>query len=119
MRAGTLDARIALQRKSTSYSSTGEPTDAWTTLGERWALVEPASGDERSASEQWVAREQTKFTIRWSQEFEDLSPLDQVIFPVGDASESPVPTRSIYDVIAVHQIGRNYQMTILAARRVA
>lgn len=115
MRAGTLDQRIALQRLTASYSSTGEPADVWTTLVSRWANVAPATGDERNASEQWVAREQTKFTVRWSQDIDDLSPLDRVIYPIGD---SPPPMRSTYDIINVLQGGRRERLTILAARRV-
>lgn len=119
MRAGTLDTRIALQRKTASYSASGEPTDTWSTLAERWASINPLIGDERNASEQWVAREQTKFVLRWSSEVNDFSPLDQVIHPASDASISPVPSRSTYDVMAVLQQGRNEQIIIMAARRVA
>jgi hypothetical protein len=85
---------------------------------ERWSAVDPVSGEERNASQQWIAREQVKFTIRWSLEVDSFSPLDRVIFPSGDASISPVPSRSIYDVIAVNQQGRQEGMTIMAARRV-
>lgn len=116
MRAGTLDRRIALQRLSMSYSTSGEPAGTWSTLVERWANVSPVVGDERNASEQWVAREQTKFTVRWSQELDDLSPLDRIIYPIGD---SPQPVRSTYDIIDVLQNGRQKGITILAARRVA
>ena len=119
VRAGSLDVRIVLQRKATSYSSAGEPVDTWSTLATRWASLDPVTGVEQNAAEQWIAREQTKFTIRWSPDVNDLSPLDQVIFPASDASNSPVPARSTYDIIAVHEIGRHEQMAILAARRVA
>ncbi len=119
MRAGTLDTRIALQRKTTSHSSSGTPIETWSTLVERWSSADPVTGDERNAAQQWIAREQTKFTIRWSQEVEDLSPLDRVICPADGASVSPISARSIYDVIAVHEEGRNKEMIIMAARRVA
>jgi head-tail adaptor len=119
MRAGTLDVRIALQRKATSYSSSGSPVDVWSTLVERWSAVDPVRGDERNAAQQWVAREQTKFTLRWSAAIDDLSPLDRVIFPADDAANSPISSRSVYDVIEVHQEGRNDKVVIMAARRVA
>ncbi len=118
MRAGQLDVRIALQRKTTSLSSSGSPVDAWSTLAERWSGLDPLEGYERNASEQWIAREQVKFTIRWSAEISDFSPLDRVIFPADDASVSPMPTRSIYDVISVLAMGRNVEINILAARQV-
>ncbi len=119
MRAGPLDQRIALQRKTASLSSSGEPSESWSTIAERWAAVDPVAGDERNAAQQWIAREQTKFTIRWSLALDDLSPLDVVIYPSSDAANSPPPSRSSYDIIAVEQQGRNEKMVILAARRVA
>jgi len=118
MRAGLLDRRIALQRKSVSYSSSGTPVETWSTLVERWSAVEPITGDERNAAQQWIAREQTRFTVRWSEEIADLSPLDRVVYPADDVSSSPLPSRSIYDVIAVHEEGRHVALVIMAARRV-
>lgn len=118
MRGGTLDTRIALQRLARTFSSTGEPTETWSTLTERWCAIKPITGDERNTAAQWVAREQTQFTMRWSEEINDLSPLDRVIFPAVDVSNSPETVRSIYDIMAVHEIGRHITMIILAARRV-
>lgn len=119
MRGGTLDTRIVLQRKVNTLSNTGEPVESWSTLAERWCSIKPITGYERNTAEQWVAREQTQFTLRWSAEIEDLSPLDRVVFPAGDASDSPETVRSLYDIIAVHEIGRHVSMLIMAARRVA
>jgi head-tail adaptor len=119
MRAGKLDVRIALQRKTTSLSPSGEPSESWVTLAERWSSIDPIQGDERNAAEQWIAREQAQFIVRWSQDIDDLSPLDRVIYPVSDASLSPSPSRSIYDIISVLEKGRNDQLIIQAARRVA
>lgn len=118
MRAGTLDRRIVIQRKSTTYSSSGTPVETWSTLATRWASVKPVAGDERNAAEQWIASEQTQFTVRWSNDISNVSPLDEVIFPAADASNSPVPSRSIYDVMAVHEPERHVYLTIMAARRV-
>jgi head-tail adaptor len=118
MRAGQLDRRVALQRKVTGYSSSGEPTESWSTLVERWAGVAPVTGDERNAAQQWVAREQTKFTLRWSPEIADLSPVDRIAFPADDAANSPLVSRSTYDIITVHEVGRHEQLVIVAARRV-
>jgi SPP1 family predicted phage head-tail adaptor len=118
MRAGTLDIRIALQRKSATYSSSGEPVEGWSTLAERWADAKPVQGAERNAAQQWVAREQTQFTLRWSSEVNDFSPVDRVVFPAEDVAVSPLPSRSVYDVMAVHQPDRNETIVIMAARRV-
>jgi head-tail adaptor len=117
-RAGLLDTLIALQRNTQSYSSTGEPIEMWSTLAQRWADLRPVLGTEVNAAEQWVAREQIEFTIRWSPELGDLSPLDRLICPASAAASSPIIVRSIYDIIAVHQPERNDTMKILTARRV-
>jgi head-tail adaptor len=117
-RAGDLDIRIAIQRKGTSYNSSGEPVETWTTLATRWSALRPLTGTEINASEQWVAREQTEFTIRWDESIEGVSPLDRIICPSSDVSESPLSARSIYDVIAVHDVGRHDEMKITGARRV-
>ncbi len=118
MRAGQLDRRIALQRSVNTLSSSGSPIENWSTLVTIWSEVSPLTGVERNASEQWVAREQVKFTIRWSLAVADLSPLDQVVFPSDDASVSPTPPRSVYDIMAVNEKGRHESLIILAARRV-
>jgi len=118
MRAGALDRRIALKGRTETLSSSGDPSYSWSLIAEVWASVIPLSGDERSAAEQWVAREQVKFTIRWSTDVEALSPLDTIIFPASDANDSPAPARSTYDIIAVNEQGRHEGLAILAARRV-
>jgi head-tail adaptor len=118
MRAGTLDTRVALQRKSTSFSASGEPVEGWSTLAERWSDIKPVTGAERNAAQQWVAREQTQFTLRWSSEVDDFSPLDRIICPADDAATSPTPSRSVYDVMAVYQPDRHETVIVMAARRV-
>jgi head-tail adaptor len=119
MRAGRIDRIITIQRKSVTYSSSGEPQETWAVLVERWwASIAAVSGDERFTGEQWVAKEQTEFRIRWSTVVADLSPLDRIIYPApasGDMFEPP--TRSIYNVMSVQEIGRMEVLQILAARR--
>jgi head-tail adaptor len=119
VRSGLLDRRIVLQRRSQSYSDTGEPIELWTNVVTRWASLNPLTGYERSTDAQWVAREQVKYVIRWSSEVDTLSPLDRIIDPYTDASESPIPPRSIYEIISVLEQGRRLSLLIMAARRVA
>lgn len=120
MRAGTLDRRVALQRKSATYSDSGQPVETWQTLGtsSRWASKLPVSGTERFSADQFAALEQVEFRIRWSDDISDLQPQDRLIEPASDASESPVPPRSIYDIIAVHELGRREGLRVMATRRV-
>lgn len=119
LRAGDLDTLIAVQRKTVTYSSTGDPQETWATLVLSDSAIRPLTGDERNGAEQWIAREQTEFTIRWSTGVADLSPLDRIVCPSSDVSLSPISDRSIYDIFGVHEIGRNIGLRIFAARRVA
>jgi len=118
-RAGTLDTRIAIQRKSSMLSSSGEPIDVWTTIGLRWADVKPLVGSEVSVSAQWVAREQVRFTIRWDTILASLSPLDRVVMPASEISNSPLDERSLYDVMFVQEPKRNDTLEITASRQAA
>jgi head-tail adaptor len=119
VRTGLLDRRIVLQRRSQSYSSTGEPVETWTAVATRWASLSPLTGFERSTDAQWVAREQVKLVIRWSPEIDTLSPLDRIVNPHTDAAASPIPPRSIYDIMSVLEQGRRESLLVMAARRVA
>lgn len=92
--------------------------ETWSNLAERWSAVDPLRGDERNAAQQWIAREQTQFTVRWSAEIDTLSPLDRVVFPASALDNSPLSSRAIYDIMAVHEEGRQVKLVILAARRV-
>jgi head-tail adaptor len=116
MRAGTLDRLVALQRKSSSASDSGEPQVSWTTLAaQRWAAKMPVAGTERYGGEQLEAREQVEFRLRWSADIQDLQPTDRVIEPADDAAAPP--ERSIYDIIAVLEIGRHEVLRIITTRR--
>jgi SPP1 family predicted phage head-tail adaptor len=108
-----------LQRKTSTISSSGSPTETWSTLATVWANVKPITGTERNAAQQWIAREQTQFTVRWSDDVANFSPLDRVIYPAADVGSSPLSNRSIYDVMAVHEPQRQVNLVIMAARRVA
>ena len=119
MRSGEYDLRIILQRKSVQSSDSGAPQESWTDISTfRWARMRPLISTELSAPiPQIVAKERIGFRIRWESIFADLSPLDRIISPAEDAGLSPVPTRSIYDIVAVSEIGRQEVIDIQAYRR--
>jgi head-tail adaptor len=117
MRAGKLDTPIVLQRRSTTLSNTGEQILTWNSIATRWCDYKPLLGIERHSEAQWVAKEQVQFTIRWSQDIDDLSAIDRVILPASDAANSPILPRSIFDIMTVHQPDRFISMVIHAARR--
>lgn len=116
MRAGRLDRRISIQRKTADVSPSGEPTEAWGTIAQRSASMSPVRGDERFTSPQLVASEQTEFRVRWDLEIAGLSPQDRIIYPALVPSSEPVE-RAIYEILAVHEIGRREGLQIITTRR--
>lgn len=79
----------------------------------------PVRGEERFTNPQLVAREQVEFGVRHSADVAALTPQDRVIYPaMEEASPQNDPrTGDIYDVLAVHEIGRREGLRILTARR--
>lgn len=112
MRSERLDRKIRIERSTQSVSDGGEPTEAWAEHAVRRASVAPVRGEERFGGEQWVAKEQVEFRIRWDSTVANISPLDRVIYPVGAATPA-----NTFDVMAVHEIGRHEGLRIMAARR--
>lgn len=122
MRSGRLDRRITIQRSTVSYGTDGHEAHSWSSVG---VLRRPASltalrGEERFTAPQYVAKEQVEFRIRFDGDVEGVSPLDRIIYPALEADspvDSTIETRRLYDIIAVHEIGRREGLRILAARR--
>lgn len=120
MRAGRLDRLITIQRKSSTPSNSGEPQETWTTIIERRAAgYRPLKGDERFTGEQVIGTEQIEFRIRYSSNVAALSQQDRIVYPaLADESPEDEPdTRNIYDVLAVHEIGRREGLLIITQRR--
>lgn len=77
-------------------------------------------GDERFSAPQLAAKEQVEFRIRWGAAVADVSPLDRIIYPAvepGSPAEE-IDEARLYDILAVHEIGRRDGLRIVAARRV-
>lgn len=124
MRAGRLDRRITIQRATTGLSASGAPVAMWTQLAARWASIAPLKGEERFSAPQLAAREQVEIRIRWSAAVADLDPRDRIVYPAlaadsppGSPADEPDEAR-LYDILAVHEIGRRDALRIIAARRV-
>lgn len=120
MRAGRLDRLITIQRKSLTSSDSGEPVETWTTIIERRAAgYRPLKGDERFTGEQVIGTEQVEFRIRYSSNVADLSQRDRVVYPaLADESPEDVPDeRNVFDIVAVHEIGRREGLLIMTQRR--
>lgn len=126
MRAGNLDSHITIQRNTPTLTTSGAPVASWANVGalRRPADVMPVRGDERFGGDQFVAKEQIEFRVRYSTSIADLSPLDRVVYPaltteeINDSPQPDVVERRIHDILAVHEIGRREGFRIIAARRV-
>lgn len=121
MRAGRLDRLITIQRKTVTHSDSGEPIDTWANIDDatrRPASMSPVRGDERFGGDQYVAKDQIEFRIHYSESLAELTPVDRVLFPAPIAGEEGnAATRTIHDIIAVHEIGRREGLQIITARR--
>lgn len=115
MRAGALDRRVSVQRRTLTSSPSGEPIEAWAQIGNvRWALRMPLTGFERYTSAALEAKEQVEFRLRWSHDLADLQPSDRIV----ESATPPTPgsVRDIYDIFAVHEIGRHEVLRVLCSR---
>lgn len=65
MRAGKLDRRVTIQRKTVTESGSGEPIEAWNDLATVWAQARPNRGDERFSTMQVVGSAVTTFVVRF------------------------------------------------------
>lgn len=107
--------KISVERRTDTQDDFGQPIPTWSRIGNlaRWAKVAPVSGGERYTSDQFIARQQTEFTVRYAADLADVNPLDRVVYPVTDT-----PTDSqIYDIMAVHEVGYREALRIVTARR--
>lgn len=114
LKTGELNRRISIERNAGTQDASGEVTPSWDRIGrERWARLTPVAGTERFIAEQFVAREQVEFLVRYTTDLSDISPLDRVVYPAND---TPVSSQ-IYDIMAVHEVGWKESLRIIAARR--
>jgi head-tail adaptor len=120
LRAGRLDRLITIQRKTLTSSDSGDVVETWTTLIERRAAgYRPLKGEERFNAAQVIGTEQVEFRIRYSSNVADLSQRDRIVYPaLADESPEDVPVeRDIFDILAVHEIGRREGLLIITQRR--
>lgn len=114
MRAGTLDRKIAIERRTDVRDDFGQPIPTWNRIGRtRSANVRPVTGFEGFRAEQFIARQQTEFLIRYASDLSDLNPKDRIVYPV---TSSPTDNE-IYEIRAVHEVGRREGIRIVTERR--
>jgi head-tail adaptor len=119
MRAGNLDRLITIQRKTTSFSTSGAPNETWAALKHRCAAgYRPLRGEERFSTAQDVASEQVEFLVRHAPGLADLSPLDRILYEAPAEQNVQAPDlRTVWDILAVHELGRGKGLRVVAERR--
>lgn len=106
MLAGRLGRRIVLERVEISQSDSGQPTETWTELARLWAALRPLRGWEKPASPGHAAHEEVAFEMRWGSSWADLNPKDRIVC-----------AGVVYDILAVHEIGRREVLKAVAKRK--
>lgn len=121
MRAGRLNKKIDIQRKTITQDNYGQEIESWSNISaRRSASVSPVKAEERYTADQFVARQQLEFVCKKSDNIATLNPLDRIIHPAIDADASPqdvITDDRVFDIMAVFELGRGEGFRILAARR--
>ncbi|WP_395674705.1 phage head closure protein [Inquilinus sp.] len=112
MRAGLLDCRVVIERKTSPQDGTGEEVDAWApaiATGDHavWMGKRDVRAAERFAAQQTVAEIDTVFTARWAPGFEEIQPDTHRLVYRG----------RIYNIHGVTEIGRRNKIEIACAAR--
>jgi SPP1 family predicted phage head-tail adaptor len=103
LRAGLLDRRIVLERRSETVDTSGQAVEVYDPIGTVWARVEPLGGREGFGQQQWVAVGDVRFTIRFR---DDITPLHRVSY-----------NGQFFDVVSVAEEGRREALLIVARAR--
>lgn len=117
------DRQIIIQRKTLTYSSSGEPIETWADLAYKcFAFVAPTKGAEKFAQPEKVASQEVTFTIRFHEipsASRPLAPGDRIIYPVdGIAANAQSPAwYLVYDIISPDEVGRQVDLSIKTLRR--
>ncbi|MDB6061562.1 MAG: phage head-tail adaptor [Verrucomicrobiaceae bacterium] len=77
MRAGDLDKRAQIQRRSTAQDDFGQPLETYTDVVTRWIKIEPLSGREFISRSGEAADSTHKITLR---PFNGLTPAHRIVY---------------------------------------
>lgn len=95
MRAGLLDRRISIKRKSITQSDSGQEVVSWVDVATVWARKVENRGDERFAAQQLVGHAIKTFVIRWSDTVKEVTAEHRITFDGRD-----------YNITDVRELGR-------------
>lgn len=77
----------------------------------------PVRGDEQLTGPEVVASEQVEFRIRFSESVAAVSPHDRIIYPAMGLGDTTIQPQRLYDILAVHEIGRREGLRLVTQRR--
>lgn len=107
MRAGRLDRRVAVQKKTVVMSPAGSEIRTWETVATLWMGRRDMRAGERFAAQQTVAEIDTVFTARTHPALDEITPEGHRLIESG----------RIFEVQGVTQIGRNIGIEIACTAR--
>lgn len=78
MRAGSLRHKITFERQSATQDSFGGVPDTWTSLGDRFASLEPMRGNEKEVQSGEISRLMVKLKVRYDSLTKTITPSDRI-----------------------------------------
>lgn len=103
MQAGRLDRRVTIEQVSRANDTFGDPIETWTVLDTVWADVRPIRGSEPFQGEQFQARADTRFRMRYRSDV--------------DAAMRLRYRGDLYGIVSILELGRQEGLEILAFAR--
>lgn len=93
MRAGRLRHKITFERQSVTQDSFGGVPDTWTSLGDRFASVEPVRGMESEVQSGEISRTMVNIRVRYDSLTTTITPKDRITW-----------NGSIYDIHGIQNV---------------
>lgn len=106
MRAGALDRRITIERVTSTPDEFNAPVEKWITLATVWASKKDWKHSEMMRAGGTGSEIITRFQFRYSSTVGDVSPRDRINYG-----------GTIYDIVAVREIGYHEAIEVTASAR--
>jgi len=103
MRAGDLDRMIVIESVGATQSSSGDPTESWSTFATVWAKVIPVNTAEGFSAQQFNAKADVIFRIR---HIDNLTPAMRINY-----------NSHYYDITGITEMRRRESIEIAATVR--
>ena len=80
MRAGKLRHYITIETAADSIDGSGDVTESFSTLAQRWASIEPLSGREYFTAQQEASEVSHKIRLRWDSTVSAVTPKHRIAY---------------------------------------